>query len=168
MLRCFNSTARYVDQGGGKRPGAFAMYLEPWHADVFDFLDLRKNTGSEENRCRYEFVVCALPFACLQICKSSVHYLVTSVHVCCFVICGLTRFLSVNDRVRIRDLFLALWIPDLFMKRVEENGTWSLFCPCECPGLSDCWLVPIRFLLHLDTLHLESPLLLHRNSIYQG
>jgi ribonucleoside-diphosphate reductase alpha chain len=89
MLRCFNSTARYVDQGGGKRPGAFAIYLEPWHADVFDFLDLRKNTGSEEARCR--------------------------------------------------DLFLALWIPDLFMKRVEQNGEWSLFCPCECPGLSDCW-----------------------------
>ena len=89
MLRVFNSTARYVDQGGGKRPGAFAMYLEPWHPDVFDFLDLRKNTGTEENRCR--------------------------------------------------DLFLALWIPDLFMKRVEENGDWSFFCPCDCPGLSDCW-----------------------------
>jgi ribonucleoside-diphosphate reductase subunit M1 len=89
MLRVFNSTARYVDQGGGKRPGAFAMYLEPWHPDVFDFLDLRKNTGTEENRCR--------------------------------------------------DLFLALWIPDLFMKRVEENGDWSMFCPCDCPGLSDCW-----------------------------
>eukprot|EP00802_Teleaulax_amphioxeia_P006652 Tamp_06656.p1 GENE.Tamp_06656~~Tamp_06656.p1 ORF type:complete len:831 (+),score=294.83 Tamp_06656:66-2495(+) len=89
MLRVFNSTARYVDQGGGKRPGAFAMYLEPWHPDVFDFLDLRKNTGTEENRCR--------------------------------------------------DLFLALWIPDLFMKRVEENGEWSFFCPCDCPGLSDCW-----------------------------
>ena len=65
------------------------MYLEPWHPDVHDFLDLRKNTGSEENRCR--------------------------------------------------DLFLALWIPDLFMKRVEENGEWSLFCPCECPGMSDCY-----------------------------
>jgi len=89
MLRVFNSTARYVDQGGGKRPGAFAMYLEPWHPDVFDFLDLRKNTGTEENRCR--------------------------------------------------DLFLALWIPDLFMKRVEDNGEWSMFCPCDCPGLSDCW-----------------------------
>ena len=89
MLRVFNSTARYVDQGGGKRPGAFAMYLEPWHPDVFDFLDLRKNTGTEENRCR--------------------------------------------------DLFLALWIPDLFMQRVEENGDWSFFCPCDCPGLSDCW-----------------------------
>jgi len=89
MLRVFNSTARYVDQGGGKRPGAFAMYLEPWHPDVHDFLDLRKNTGSEENRCR--------------------------------------------------DLFLALWIPDLFMQRVEDNADWSLFCPCECPGLSDCY-----------------------------
>ena len=89
MLRVFNSTARYVDQGGGKRPGAFAMYLEPWHPDIHDFLDLRKNTGSEENRCR--------------------------------------------------DLFLALWVSDLFMKRVEENKDWSLFCPCECPGLSDCY-----------------------------
>ena len=89
MLRVFNSTARYVDQGGGKRPGAFAIYLEPWHPDVFEFLDLRKNTGTEENRCR--------------------------------------------------DLFLALWIPDLFMERVEKNEDWCLFCPCECPGLSDTW-----------------------------
>lgn len=89
MLRVFNDTARYVDQGGGKRKGSFAIYLEPWHSDVFDFLDLRKNTGKEEGRAR--------------------------------------------------DLFLALWIPDLFMKRVEENGEWSLFCPNEAPGLSDCW-----------------------------
>jgi len=89
MLRVFNDTARYVDQGGAKRPGAFAIYLEPWHADVFDFLDLRKNTGKEEQRAR--------------------------------------------------DLFYALWIPDLFMKRVESNGKWSLFCPNEAPGLSDCW-----------------------------
>jgi ribonucleoside-diphosphate reductase alpha subunit len=89
MLRVFNSTARYVDQGGGKRPGAFAMYLEPWHADVFDFLDLRKNTGSEENRAR--------------------------------------------------DLFYAMWVSDLFMKRVEENGNWTLMCPCECPGLADVY-----------------------------
>jgi len=89
MLRVFNSTARYVDQGGGKRPGAFAMYLEPWHPDIFDFLDLRKNTGTEDSRCR--------------------------------------------------DLFLALWIPDLFMKRVEEGADWSFFCPCDCPGLADCW-----------------------------
>jgi len=88
MLRVFNNTARYVDQGGNKRPGAFAMYLEPWHADVFNFLDLRKNTGMEEQRAR--------------------------------------------------DLFYALWIPDLFMKRVESNGKWSLMCPNECPGLSDC------------------------------
>ena len=88
MLRVFNNTARYVDQGGNKRPGAFAMYLEPWHADVFHFLDLRKNTGMEEQRAR--------------------------------------------------DLFYALWIPDLFMKRVESNGKWSLMCPNECPGLSDC------------------------------
>jgi len=89
MLRVFNDTARYVDQGGGKRKGSFAIYLEPWHADVFEFLDLRKNHGKEE--------------------------------------------------VRARDLFYALWIPDLFMKRVKENGDWTLMCPNECPGLSDCW-----------------------------
>lgn len=89
MLRVFNDTARYVDQGGGKRKGAFAIYLEPWHADVFDFLDLRKNQGKEEQRAR--------------------------------------------------DLFYGLWVPDLFMKRVEEDSTWSLFCPSEAPGLSDCW-----------------------------
>jgi len=89
MLRVFNNTARYVDQGGNKRPGAFAMYLEPWHADIFEFLDCRKNHGKEESRAR--------------------------------------------------DLFFALWIPDLFMKRVEENKEWSLMCPNECPGLADCW-----------------------------
>jgi ribonucleoside-diphosphate reductase subunit M1 len=89
MLRVYNNTARYVDQGGNKRPGAFAIYLEPWHADIFEFLDLRKNTGKEENRAR--------------------------------------------------DLFYALWVPDLFMKRVESNGDWSLFCPHEAPGLADCW-----------------------------
>ncbi|KAI3631095.1 hypothetical protein MIR68_010585 [Amoeboaphelidium protococcarum] len=89
MLRVYNNTARYVDQGGNKRPGAFAMYLEPWHADVFDFLDLKKNTGKEENRAR--------------------------------------------------DLFYALWIPDLFMKRVENNEDWSLFCPNEARGLADCY-----------------------------
>jgi ribonucleoside-diphosphate reductase alpha subunit len=87
MLRVFNDTARYVDQGGGKRKGSFAMYIEPWHADVFDFLDLKKNHGKEEQRAR--------------------------------------------------DLFYALWIPDLFMKRVKENGEWTLMCPHECPGLSD-------------------------------
>lgn len=89
MLRVFNDTARYVDQGGGKRKGAFAIYLEPWHADVFEFLDLRKNHGKEE--------------------------------------------------MRARDLFYALWICDLFMKRVEANEQWSLFCPNEAPGLSECW-----------------------------
>jgi ribonucleoside-diphosphate reductase alpha subunit len=89
MLRVFNDTARYVDQGGGKRKGAFAIYLEPWHADVFEFLDLRKNHGKEE--------------------------------------------------MRARDLFYALWICDLFMKRVEANESWSLFCPNEAPGLADCW-----------------------------
>lgn len=87
MLRNFDMTARYVDQGGGKRKGSFAIYIEPWHSDIFDFLDLRKNHGKEE--------------------------------------------------MRARDLFYALWIPDLFMKRVEENGEWSLFCPNECPGLYD-------------------------------
>merc|ERR1719433_1541994 len=89
MLRVFNNTARYVDQGGNKRPGAFAIYLEPWHADIFEFLDLRKNHGKEEQRAR--------------------------------------------------DLFYALWTPDLFMKRVEEFGDWCLMCPNESPGLADCW-----------------------------
>jgi ribonucleoside-diphosphate reductase alpha chain len=89
MLKVFNDTARYVDQGGGKRKGAFAVYLEPWHADIFDFLEMKKNTGKEEQRAR--------------------------------------------------DLFYALWIPDLFMKRVEEDGMWSLFCPHEAPGLADCY-----------------------------
>jgi len=89
MLRVFSDTARYVDQGGGKRKGSFAIYLEPWHADVFEFLDLKKNHGKEEARAR--------------------------------------------------DLFYALWVPDLFMKRVESNGTWSLFCPNEAPGLHEVW-----------------------------
>lgn len=89
MLRVYNATARYVDQGGNKRPGAFAIYLEPWHSDVYDFLELRKNTGKEEQRAR--------------------------------------------------DLFFALWIPDLFMRRVEKDEMWSLMCPNECPGLQDCW-----------------------------
>ena len=88
MLRVFNDTARYVDQGGGKRKGSFAMYLEPWHADIFYFLDLRKNHG--------------------------------------------------NELERARDLFLGLWIPDLFMERVQANGEWTLMCPNECPGLSEC------------------------------
>ena len=89
MLRNFDMTARYVDQGGGRRKGSFAVYLEPWHADIFSFLDLKKNHGKEE--------------------------------------------------LRARDLFYALWIPDLFMQRVESNETWSLFCPKEAPGLSDCY-----------------------------
>jgi ribonucleotide reductase alpha subunit len=89
MLRVFNNTARYVDQGGGKRNGSFAIYLEPWHADIEDFLELKKNHGDEE--------------------------------------------------MKARDLFYALWIPDLFMERVKENGKWSLFCPHECPGLSDVY-----------------------------
>ena len=89
MLRNFNDTARYVDQGGGKRNGSFAIYLEPWHADVEDFLKLKLNTGSEEERCR--------------------------------------------------DLFYALWIPDLFMERVEKNQPWTLFCPSEAPGLAEVY-----------------------------
>ncbi|MFM8739456.1 MAG: ribonucleoside-diphosphate reductase subunit alpha, partial [Cytophagales bacterium] len=89
MLRNFDMTARYVDQGGGKRKGSFAIYLEPWHADVFDFLELKKNHGKEE--------------------------------------------------MRARDLFYAMWIPDLFMKRIEYNEMWSLFCPNEAPGLAECW-----------------------------
>ncbi|OUW77473.1 MAG: ribonucleoside-diphosphate reductase subunit alpha [Flavobacteriaceae bacterium TMED212] len=88
MLRVFNDTARYVDQGGGKRKGSFAIYVEPWHADIFDFLELKKNHGKEE--------------------------------------------------MRARDLFYAMWISDLFMKRVEENTCWTLMCPNECPGLYDC------------------------------
>jgi len=87
MLRVFNDTARYVDQGGGKRKGSFAIYVEPWHADIFDFLDLKKNHGKEE--------------------------------------------------MRARDLFYAMWVPDLFMKRVEADAEWTLMCPNECPGLFD-------------------------------
>ncbi|MFY0602310.1 MAG: ribonucleoside-diphosphate reductase subunit alpha [Flavobacteriaceae bacterium] len=89
MLKVFNDTARYVDQGGGKRKGSFAMYLEPWHADIFEFLDLKKNHGKEE--------------------------------------------------MRARDLFYAMWVPDLFMKRVQEDGTWTLMCPNECPHLYDTY-----------------------------
>ena len=89
MLRVFNDTARYCDQGGGKRKGAFAIYLEPWHYDTQEFLELRKNHGKEERRAR--------------------------------------------------DLFYALWIPDLVMKRVKAYQDWTLMCPNECPGLSECW-----------------------------
>ena len=89
MLKVFNNTAKYVDQGGGKRKGSFAIYIEPWHADIFDFLDLKKNHGKDEQRAR--------------------------------------------------DLFYALWIPDLFMRRVQENGDWTVMCPHECPGLSDVY-----------------------------
>ena len=89
MLRVFNNTARYIDQGGGKRNGSFAIYLEPWHPDIEDFLEMKKNHGDEE--------------------------------------------------LKARDLFYALWISDLFMERVKENGKWSLFCPNECPGLSDVY-----------------------------
>lgn len=89
MLRVFNNIARYVDQGGGKRKGSFAIYLEPWHADIMAFLELKKNHGIEEERAR--------------------------------------------------DLFYGMWISDLFMKRVRDDGEWSLFCPHECPGLADCY-----------------------------
>ena len=89
MLKVFNDTARYIDQGGGKRNGSFAIYLEPWHADIEEFLELKKNHGNEHDRAR--------------------------------------------------DLFYGLWIPDLFMNRVKENGMWSLMCPDESPGLSDCY-----------------------------
>lgn len=89
MLQVFNDTARYVDQGGGKRKGSFAIYLEPWHADIFDFLELKKNHGKEE--------------------------------------------------MRARDLFYAMWISDLFMKRVQEDASWTLMCPNECPGLCDVY-----------------------------
>ena len=88
MLRVYDVTSRYVDQGGGKRPGAFAVYIEPWHSDIFDVLNLKKNHGKEEQRAR--------------------------------------------------DLFYGLWIPDLFMKRVENDEMWSLMCPHQCPGLSEC------------------------------
>ena len=89
MLRVFNNTARYVDQGGGKRNGSFAIYIEPWHGDILEFLEMKKNQGAEEARAR--------------------------------------------------DLFYALWIPDLFMKRVRENGNWTLMCPHECPGLPNVY-----------------------------
>jgi ribonucleoside-diphosphate reductase alpha chain len=89
MLRVFNNTARYVDQGGGKRKGSFAIYLEPWHSDIHEFLELKKNFGSEEHRAR--------------------------------------------------DLFYALWVPDLFMERVEQNADWTLMCPHQCPGLHEVY-----------------------------
>tara|TARA_R100001369_G_scaffold28219_4_gene50735 strand:+ start:11154 stop:13628 length:2475 start_codon:yes stop_codon:yes gene_type:complete len=98
MLRVFNDTARYVDQGGGKRKGSFAMYVEPWHADIFDFLDLKKNHGKEE--------------------------------------------------MRARDLFYAMWIPDLFMERVEKDENWTLMCPNECPGLFDIYGEEFEALYH--------------------
>lgn len=98
MLKVFNDTARYVDQGGGKRKGAFAVYLEPWHADIFEFLELKKNHGKEE--------------------------------------------------MRARDLFYALWIPDLFMERVKADGDWSLFCPNEAPGLHECFGGEFEALYH--------------------
>ena len=95
MLRVFNNTARYVDQGGGKRNGSFAIYLEPWHSDIYEFLEMRKNHGDEE--------------------------------------------------LKARDLFYGLWIPDLFMKRIEEDAQWTLMCPDECPGLSDTYGVEFEY-----------------------
>ena len=97
-LKVFNDTARYVDQGGGKRKGSFAMYIEPWHADIMSFLDLKKNHGAEE--------------------------------------------------LRARDLFYAMWMPDLFMKRVQEDGEWTLMCPNECPGLCDVHSEEFEALIH--------------------
>ncbi len=99
MLRVFNDTARYVDQGGGKRKGSFAVYVEPWHADIFDFLDLKKNHGKEE--------------------------------------------------MRARDLFYAMWIPDLFMERVQADAEWTLMCPNECPGLFECHSEEFEALYHM-------------------
>jgi len=98
MLKVYNETARYVDQGGGRRKGSFAVYLEPWHADIFDFLDLKKNHGKEE--------------------------------------------------LRARDLFFAMWVPDLFMERVKADGDWSLFCPNEAPGLYDSYGGEFEALYH--------------------
>lgn len=98
MLRVFNDTARYVDQGGGKRKGSFAIYVEPWHADIYDFLDLKKNHGKEE--------------------------------------------------MRARDLFYAMWIPDLFMERVQTDAEWTLMCPNECPGLFECHSEEFEALYH--------------------
>ncbi|HQX03478.1 MAG TPA: ribonucleoside-diphosphate reductase subunit alpha, partial [Flavobacterium sp.] len=98
MLRVFNDTARYVDQGGGKRKGSFAIYLETWHADIFEFLDLKKNTGKEE--------------------------------------------------MRARDLFFAMWTSDLFMKRVQDDASWTLMCPNECPGLCDVYGDEFEALYH--------------------
>jgi len=89
LIQMFNYAARYVDQGGNKRPGAFAMYIEPWHPDIGEFLELKRNHGDESKKAR--------------------------------------------------DIFTALWIPDLFMERVEKNGEWTLMDPHKCPGLSDCW-----------------------------
>ncbi|CAK8567834.1 unnamed protein product [Lathyrus sativus] len=98
MLHVYNDTVRHFDDGTGKRKGAFAVYLEPWHADIFDLLDLRKNHGKEENRSP--------------------------------------------------DLYYALWVPDLFMERVQSNGEWSLFCPNQSPGLADCWGKEFEELYH--------------------
>jgi len=98
MLKVFNDTARYVDQGGGKRKGSFAIWLEPWHPDVGTWLDLKKNHGDENARAR--------------------------------------------------DLFYGLWVPDLFMKRVKENQSWSMFCPHTCPGLQDTWGAEFEALYH--------------------
>jgi ribonucleoside-diphosphate reductase alpha chain len=98
MLRVFNDTARYVDQGGGKRKGSFAIYLETWHADIYEFLDLKKNTGKEE--------------------------------------------------MRARDLFFAMWTSDLFMKRVQDDASWTLMCPNECPGLCDVYGDEFEALYH--------------------
>ncbi|KAH9691826.1 Ribonucleoside-diphosphate reductase [Citrus sinensis] len=116
MLQVFNDTARYVDQGGGKRKGAFAIYLEPWHADIFEFLDLRKNQGKEECRAR--------------------------------------------------DLFYALWVPDLFMERVRDDGKWSLFCPSDASGLADSWGIEFEHLYsqYEEEIETGTPYMLFKDS----
>ena len=113
---------RYVDQGGGKRKGAFAIYLEPWHADIFDWLDLRKNHGKEEVRC----ISSNLAAYIRKVATWLHHHLWQPSVILCL-------------QARARDLFYGLWTTDLFMQRVEANADWSLFCPNEAPGLADCW-----------------------------
>lgn len=126
---CFIHTrsfpARYVDQGGGKRKGSFAMYLEPWHADIFDFLDLRKVRNPPPPRLAPSLqsimgwhILMAITLVSPPSHRGQNHG---------------------NELERARDLFYALWIPNLFMERVEANGTWSLFCPNEAPGLPEVY-----------------------------
>ena len=154
---------RYVDQGGGKRKGAFAIYLEPWHADIFDWLELRKNHGKEE----VGPLLAAVPLAfrasdqarLIEYIQGLAHPTCAALCTCCgqpstFPMCvwrrapiicltpvfgGEAQAVPVGAQARARDLFYGLWTTDLFMQRVEANGEWSLFCPSEAPGLADCW-----------------------------